>query len=304
MLLSLLWCVGCGPRWPAVTPFARPAPGATLPAPVVLAVLGGVDPPARGLVADLRERQVDVVIVAGDLVRESTPGSWLQARQRFDDLAVWGSIGAGEQRGDPSLRGPHAAWPEGTWGHLTVATEAGDVRWAILDHRAPLDQRFWLPGVLAEPLAGAVVVLGRPNDELQAATRAAAAPEDLCAVVTGGEGVNAWRLPDGPWGTAMVSAGAAGGPAAALAPDALTDAFAGSLREAFAEEVPAVEPVHARGEPFRPPAFATTGWWEVTVHPDASMTWSLRRRDASGAWGPVFRSRWSPAGGHQALEAP
>ena len=294
--------MSCGPRWASIEAFGAPASDRTVSAPYVFAVLGNVDPPARGLTADLAAMEVDAVVVAGDLVARSTPAGWQRAAERLGGWPVLGALGGGESTGDPALRGAHAAWPDGLWGHLTVTTRRGPVRWVFLDPRGSLDQRFWLPGVLADPLVGAVVVLGQDAPDLERTARSAVAPEDLAAVVRGGGGVNSFALPEGPWGAADVGAGAGGGPPQVLDQDDVSEAFAAALGASFARDVPAVAERHQRGEPFRPPAFATTGWWHVVVDDEARITWSLRRRDAAGVWSTVFETVWSPAGGHQAVE--
>ena len=294
---SLLLLAACGPRWPAVEPFA-PAP-APLHAPVTVAVVGNLDPPAPGLLADIRAQGADLVVVAGDLVADPSARTWSRARERLGELPTRVAVGAAELE-DPGLRGVHATSPEGSWGHLTVQTEAGAVRWLLLDPRAPLDQRFWLPGVLSPPLAAAVVVVGDAAPELVEQATSAVTPGVLSAVVQGGEGSNSFSLPEGPWGTARITAGAGGGPTVAVEQAAVTKAFAQRFTEVLVAEVPASEALFRRGEAFRPPAFATTGWWEVRVAPDASLSFAWRRRGSDGVWAEVFRSTWHPDRGHQA----
>lgn len=290
--LSLL-LLSCAARFPALPP----VPPEVTSAPAVIALVGASRPPAQGLVDDIRGADPAWVVLVGDAMAEATPRAADAALRSWEGLGVVWVPGEGERTGPQAARAKAALWPRGAWGSFDVQTAAGPVRWVVVDASAPRDQGFWLPGVVGAEQHATVLIVGSEAADVVASARDAAPPDRLAAVVTGGGGVNALRLPEGPWGLGRVEAGDGGGASATLPQQGLAEGFRAALIDAFAVDAPASRALHEQGAAFAPPPFATTGWWRVEVQADGVITWSLRRRGADGAWATVHTARWSRAAG-------
>jgi hypothetical protein len=253
-------------------------------------LVGIVDsPPPTGLLGDVAAGERKVVLV-GDAVRMAGLEAWRRVGTRWQALPVLPLRGAAEERLDPRGRRFDALWPDAVpWGRIDL----GPHRLLWLDPTDPVDQRFWLPGALARPDGGVVVLLPRGAVDVSQQVLEAVPPSALALVVTGGGEGNGARLPQGRWGPMELTVGPTWG--GVLEPVKGGEGFHAAHRDVLAQELPASSWA-LRPEATVRDGLGPGGWWAVDVDPEG-ITVALRRRGNDGRWRASYRARWTRDGG-------
>jgi hypothetical protein len=327
-----MWPVWMGPA-PDPTPIvAQDGERLARQGAVRFALVGGYAQAPPSLDQDLRQAQVDFVVLVGDAVSHGTSGAYRDLTQRLAGLPVCPLPGEGERSRDPGLRRFRQTW-EGlgvrglqepvTWRAFFLETERHPWRMVVLDaDREALgsrffDEQFWLPKVVSEGDEPLIVLMNAPLDPL-----VATAPPDRgalqlhsalrrhvsgsrVALVAATGGAPSLTLPGGTWGEAWASVGQVGGTPVTLHREAGELALEPGLDEALSSWLTdrGADPVLLdAGVDYEASRWPLLGWWLVTLQgPELSLELRLAHNDV---WRTVYRTSWTREGGWKQSEQP
>jgi hypothetical protein len=299
---------------------------ATVDGPVRFALVGGLAWASPATEADLHAAGLGFVVLAGDAVPRGSRSAYEVLRERLAGLPVVPLPGAGEARGDASLRWFSSTFTglgvEGLdlnvpWRAFDIRTEGVSWRFLVLDADGDRrgtsfqDQLSWVPKVVADGDDPLIVLLNRPVRSMSASwdpsasagaallhdvVRRHTAPTRIALVAAGGAPSPEFVLPGGPWGEGWLGVGRASGPPDTLIRATATAELEPGLDDALmrwfvSDGVPAPSVV----DDYRADTWPVTGWWRVTLDGE-ELAATLRMCRARGC-ADVYTVRWTRTDG-------